>query len=70
VSIPFDSKLAKLRILLNREKSIFDTALAAYQRQKPKYDEAQLAFNERCKELGYCPVCEKKLADCKCVAFA
>lgn len=81
MSIPFDQRLSKLRLLLRRadtryaeQKRIYDDIV------EKAYEPVHLAGEERvriftefmsiAKELGYCGGCEKTLHECNCVWLA
>lgn len=67
--IPFDSKLTKLRILRRRAQAKHKAALEALQeseyRARLEDEELLRQFEDRCKELGYCPSCEVPENECK-----
>lgn len=81
MTIPFDQKLAKLRLLERRAEVEHDKAHAEFERikdeaWKPVYEarerlvRVQMAYLERARELGYCGNCEKLLTECQCVTLA
>jgi hypothetical protein len=85
MAIPFDPRLTKLRILIERAERVFRQREAEYKRimeeaertARAPVDEAQkqmwALMDERMQiahEMGYCGRCDKPLSECQCVAFA
>ena len=68
--LPKDQELTKRRIKFEREKRILDTLDDAAFKQRKAYEYEWLIFVDRCRELGFCPVCEKQHIDCKCASYA
>jgi hypothetical protein len=85
MAIPFDPRLTKLRILIERAERVLRQREAEYKRimeeaertASAPVDAAQkqmwalMEERERiARELGYCGRCDKRLSECLCVAFA
>lgn len=81
MSIPFDQRLAKLRILMRRADVAYEQAEKEYNRmceeaRKPvhaAHEEKVRLFSEYdriARELGYCGNCGNPLKDCRCVWLA
>ena len=68
--LPKDLELTKLRIRAEREKRELDRLEGITLKQRNVYEPAWYDFVERCKELGFCPVCETQKEACKCSGMA
>lgn len=81
MTIPFDQRLAKLRILCRRANTFYEAQKRAYDSVVAQaYEPVRAADSERvrvfseymdlARELGYCGNCEKLLDQCQCVWMA
>lgn len=61
--ITTNPKLTKLRIIADRMKRHSDEA-------KRGYEMAWAQYSRACQEAGYCPACEKKKEECRCLWLA
>jgi hypothetical protein len=62
-----DNKATKLRIIAERKRREMERLELQYQKSLDAYNEAWTEYAARCKELGYCAICEKQLIQCDCV---
>ena len=81
MSIPYDQRIAKLRILIRRADAFYAAQKRVYddvvkQAYEPVYraseDRVRLfsQYMQIARELGYCGTCEKPSDECRCVWLA
>lgn len=81
MTIPFDQRIAKLRILLRRADAFYEAQKRAYDAVvQEAYKPVHAAEEERVRlfteymevtrQLGYCGTCEKPIDECQCVWLA
>jgi hypothetical protein len=70
MSIPFDQELTKIRIRMEKAEVEHAKARDLEFATRQVLEQLCIAYYQRAKELGYCGVCEKEFAECKCISLA